>query len=280
MVSIFPKITLILFEVNNFSWKTDKLNFKNFVEKKRFEIILKKSRVWALKLDKNSRIFFGRFPSLKMAKLGGKIFFAVCVLIMVENVKKCLSQLKIPQNCLHDPFSDVWQKRRGNVFLKDIVKKISALRATKNKRVPLVNRDVIFKLIFDVFKILKILQNVFLLGSPRTLNAFLYLNSFIKPVPWGSIKTTESQLGFLHDYLLFCTTLCRQKRKSTQVVFRKFLSTPSVLFLPFFDLWGLKTGNIFTFEVKNIFETSKKMFLYIIHKTYKRWQNFTLKNRI
>ena len=75
MESIFQKNHLVPFEVKNFSWETDKLNFKNFCRIKKFQQILKKSRVQALKSDGNSGRYLKNcscrdFPS-KMAKSGG-----------------------------------------------------------------------------------------------------------------------------------------------------------------------------------------------------------------
>ena len=42
----FPKTTLTPFNVSNFAWKTDKLKFKTFCRKKKFEQILKKVEIW------------------------------------------------------------------------------------------------------------------------------------------------------------------------------------------------------------------------------------------
>ena len=64
MLSISLKITLMPFKISNFSWETDKLNFKTFCRKKNFRKNPKKSRAWALISDKNSRRYLKSVLSL------------------------------------------------------------------------------------------------------------------------------------------------------------------------------------------------------------------------
>ena len=71
----------------------------------------------------------------------------------------------------------------------------------------------------------------------------------------GQKKTTESQLGFLNDYSLFCQTLWGPKRQSIHVFVRKifeFTFAPlRYFFYPFLICGVLKKGHFPTSEVKN-----------------------------
>ena len=53
----------------------------------------------------------------------------------------------------------------------------------------------------------------------------------------GGKKRAKSKLRFLNDYLFFCQMLWGPKRQSTQVFFRKFLSTLLHPFGTFFTLF-------------------------------------------
>ena len=66
---------------------------------------------------------------------------------------------------------------------------------------------------------------------------FKYYLTLLKKYREGKKKRSESQLGFLNNYSLFCQTLWGPKRQSTQVFFRKFLSTLLHPFGTFFTLF-------------------------------------------
>ena len=76
-------------------------------------------------------------------------------------------------------------------------------------------------------------------------------NEFLKKYVFRGIfhrKSTESQLGFLHEYLLFRQTILRPKRKSCPRFFKKIFEYLRYSFL----ICGvLKKGQISTSGVKN-----------------------------
>ena len=82
---------------------------------------------------------------------------------------------------------------------------------------------------------------MFLLKIWREQNYLCFFFGGEYLISWG--EKTENQLGFLNDYSLSCQKLWGPKRQSTQVFLEIFwvpFCTPLVLFLPFFDSWGLK----------------------------------------